>query len=241
MAGWSLVHYAWWRNCVQINDWFQINRLDYSLAEHWLWKPHTGSCVRLHVRCISRTAADQCAAADWLQVRLWRGPGKFLTPVPKYLDLSRPTLTDEFLKVKRCAFRDLGVSAAMSGGRIQVYVCIGTEMYDCSIQKIGDELLLREESAVVTKRYEARDTIFWTATAATYVICPLVNLLSTWQHVSFWDNFLPGAGQQTELTCRLNVCDHYWFIDLDKSEPCACMSVCACVRVSARVCSDGLH
>ena len=55
----------------------------------------------------SRTAADQCAAAAWLQVQLWRGPGKFLTPVPKYLDLSRPTLTDDFLKVKRYAFRSI--------------------------------------------------------------------------------------------------------------------------------------
>lgn len=50
---------------------------------------------------------SQRAAADWLQVQLWQSLGKFLTPVPRHLDLSQPTLTDGSLNVKRYAFYSL--------------------------------------------------------------------------------------------------------------------------------------
>lgn len=44
----------------------------------------------------------RCTAAVWLQVQLWQGLGKFLTPVPKYFDLSWLSLTNDILKVKSC-------------------------------------------------------------------------------------------------------------------------------------------
>lgn len=64
------------------------------------------ACVPVHV-CVSCPAACQSSAADWLQVQQWHGPGKFLTTVPKYLDVSQLTLTDDFLKVERYAFYSL--------------------------------------------------------------------------------------------------------------------------------------
>lgn len=71
-----------------------------------------GSCVWVRM--------SRPGVADWLQVRLWQGPGKFLTPVPKHLDLSRPTLTDNFLRVKICI---LQLAAYDAGGRIGECMC----------------------------------------------------------------------------------------------------------------------
>ena len=80
------------------------------------WAP---VCSRTGLSC---PAACQCSAADWLQVQEWRGPGKFLTTVPKYLDVSRPTLTDDFLKAKKYAFYGLRPLQRSTGKNSWVWV-----------------------------------------------------------------------------------------------------------------------
>lgn len=71
--------------------------------------------------CVSCPAVYQCTAAVWLQVQLWQGPGKFLTPVPRYLESSWLSLTNDILKDEiHVCILEFGDSKMMQGKKSYV-------------------------------------------------------------------------------------------------------------------------